>query len=247
MTPTVENQLKSLGLTWVRANLDAEVAEAIRHQRPHHELLERLLAGELAGRQSRAIERRLRQARLTARPTLGSFDFQWPKRINAEQVRHLFTLSFMRNATNVVFIGGVGVGKSHLATALAVEACEQRLPVLFTPAAAMLNDLNDASAEGTLTKTIKRYLQPQLLVIDELGYLPVDKLGAELLFQVLSGRYERASTVITTNRIYKDWNTTFANDNAMTAAVLDRVVHHCETVLIEGDSYRLKDRLDHHN
>lgn len=245
MTANLDQQLKTLGLTWIRANLNAEVAEAIRHQQPHHELLERLLAGELAGRHSRAIERRLRQARLRTRPTLASFDFQWPKRINVEQVRHLFTLNFMRDATNVVFIGGVGVGKTHLATALAVHACEQRLNVLFTPTAAMLNDLLDAKADGTLGKTIKRYYQPQLLVLDELGYLPVDKLGAELLFQVLSQRYERASTIITTNRIYKDWNKTFANDNAMTAAVLDRVVHHCETIIIEGQSYRLKDRLDY--
>ena len=88
-------------------------------------------------------------------------------------------------------------------------------------------------------------MRPPLLVIDELGYLPVDKLGAELLFQVLAGRYEKASTIITTNRIYKEWNKTFANDNAMTAAVLDRVVHHCETIIIEGQSYRLKDRVNH--
>lgn len=244
MTGTLDNHIKELGLTWIRDNLDAEVAEAIRHQRAHHELLERLFASELAGRQSRATERRLRQARLPARPTLGGFDFQWPKRIHAEQVRHLFTLNFLRDATNVVFIGGVGVGKTHLATALAVHACEKRYNVLFTPAATMLNDLVDAREQGNLGKALKRYQLPQLLVLDELGYLPVDKLGAELLFQVLSQRYEQASTIITTNRVYKDWNKTFANDNAMTAAVLDRVVHHCETIIIEGESYRLKDRID---
>lgn len=244
MNQTLDTQLKTLHLPWIRHHLDDEVADAVRLHRPHHELVERLLEGELAAREARAAERRLHQARLPARPTLADYDFHWPKRINADQVRHLFTLHFMGNATNVVFIGGVGTGKTHLATALAVQACEHGHHVLFTAAAAMINDLADARQQGTLGKQLKRYTQPRLLVIDELGYLPVDKLGAELLFQVLANRYEHASTVITTNRIYKEWTKTFANDTAMTAAVLDRVVHHCETILIEGPSYRLKDRLD---
>ena len=126
-----------------------------------------------------------------------------------------------------------------------VQACEHHINALFAPATTTINELADARQLGTFTKTLNRYLRPPLLVIDELGYLPVDKLGAELLFQVLAGRYEKASTIITTNRIYKEWNKTFANDNAMTAAVLDRVVHHCETIIIEGQSYRLRDRVNH--
>ncbi len=154
----------------------------------------------------------------------------------------MFYLKLIKKKANVVFIGNVGLGKSHLAEALAVQACEHRISALFTTAATIINELAEARQLGTFNKTLKRYLRPALLVVDELGYLPVDKLGAELLFQVLAGRYEKASTVITTNRIYKEWNKTFANDNAMTAAVLDRVVHHCETVIIEGQSYRLKNR-----
>ena len=150
----------------------------------------------------------------------------------------------MRNATNVVFIGGVGLGKSHLAAALGGIACQKRLNTLFTPAAAMINDLIEARERGLLAKALKRYLRAELLIVDELGYLPVDKLGAELLFQILAGRYEQHSTVITTNRPFKEWNKTFANDNAMTAAVLDRVAHHCQTIIIKGKSYRLKGRLE---
>lgn len=131
-----------------------------------------------------------------------------------------------------------------MAAALGAAACQKRLNTLFTPAAAMLNDLIQAQERGLLTKALKRYLRTELLIVDELGYLPVDKLGAELLFQVLAGRYEQHSTIITTNRPFKEWNKTFANDNAMTAAVLDRVVHHGQTVIITGKSYRLKDRLD---
>ena len=180
-----------------------------------------------------------------AKPTLAEFDFNWPEKINADQIRHLFSLHFIKKATNVVFIGNVGLGKSHLAQALAVQACEHQINALFTPATTIINHLADARQHGNFTRTLNHYLRPPLLVVDELGYLPVDKLGAELLFQVLAGRYEKASTIITTNRIYKEWNKTFANDNAMTAAVLDRVVHHCETIIIEGQSYRLKDRTNY--
>ena len=242
MNKNLENALIALKLLWIRENIDEEIAIAVRKNRPHHELIERLLEGEMATRNARAIQRRLRQAKLRARPTLAEFDFNWPEKINADQVRHLFCLDFIKNATNVVFIGNVGLGKSHLAQALAVQACERQINALFAPATTIINDLADARQNGSFTRTLKRYLRPPLLVVDELGYLPVDKLGAELLFQVLAGRYEKASTVITTNRIYKEWNKTFANDNAMTAAVLDRVVHHCETIIIEGQSYRLKDR-----
>jgi len=242
MNKNLENTLMALKLSWVRENIDEEVAVAVRKNRPHHELIERLLEGELAARNVRAIERRLRQAKLTARPTLAEFDFNWPEKINADQVRHLFSLDFIKNAANVVFIGNVGLGKSHLAQALAVQACERQINALFASATTIINELADARQHGSFTRTLNRYLRPPMLVVDELGYLPVDKLGAELLFQVLAGRYEKASTIITTNRIYKEWNKTFANDNAMTAAVLDRVVHHCETIIIEGNSYRLKDR-----
>jgi len=245
MNKNLENTLIALKFSWIRENIDEEVAIAVRKNRPHHELIEHLLEGELAARNARAIERRLRQAKLPARPTLAEFDFYWPEKINADQIRHLFSLDFINKASNVVFIGNVGLGKSHLAQALAVQACERQINVLFGPATVIINDLADARQNGTFSRTIKRYLRPSLLVVDELGYLPVDKLGAELLFQVLAGRYEKASTVITTNRIYKEWNKTFANDNAMTAAVLDRVVHHCETIIIEGQSYRMKDRTNH--
>jgi len=235
MNEHMHKRLTSLKLSWVRDNLDHEVAEAARLNRSHHELLERLVDGELALRHARAVERLLKLAKLPIRKTLDSFDFSRPKEINADQVRHLFTLNFMYDHANVVFIGNPGVGKTHLALALAATACENRKTALFTSAAAMINDLARMQRQGELDVGLKRYLKPNLLVVDELGYLPVDKLGAELLFQILAGRYENASTVITTNRAYSDWIKTFANDNAMTAAVLDRVVHRCHTLRIIGE------------
>ncbi len=240
----LKEALAELQLTWILENHEHELAEAARKSRTTQDLLQRLLEGELEARHARAIQRRVKEARLKTVRSLEGFDFSWPAKINRDQVRHLFTLSFMRQTANVVFIGGVGLGKTHLAAALAREACLKRLPVLFTSAIDIVNQLTEARARNSLAAAIRRYARPKLLVVDELGYLPLDKVGAELLFQVFCARYEVASTIITTNRPYKEWTKTFANDATITSAVLDRINHHCETIVIEGESYRMKDRID---
>ena len=245
---THESELKGilgeLKLSWMLENHEAELADAARTNRTAYELLLRLVRGELDARHERAVRRRLVEARVKTAGTLADFDFSWPAKINREQVRHLFTLSFMRETANVVFIGGVGLGKTHLAAALAREACMRRMHALFTSAIDIVNTLATARAHNNLPAAIKRYTRPKLLVVDELGYLPLDKVGAELLYQVFCARYEAASTIITTNRAYRDWAKTFANDATITSAVLDRITHHCETVVIEGRSYRMKDRIE---
>ena len=149
----------------------------------------------------------------------------------------------MEQQTNVIFIGGVGLGKTHLATALGLQACAQGHATLFATAVDIVNSLAAAQLAHRLRQELHRYTRPALLIVDELGYLPIDKLGADLLFQVFSQRYERASTVITTNKPYKHWPSVFNNDATLTSAVLDRILHHAETVVIEGSSYRMKDRV----
>jgi len=243
MTDPLIKCMQELKLSWMLENHEAELAEAARKSRSHHDMLLRLLAGELEASRARSVERRISLARLPGRHMLDTFDWQWPAFINREQIQHLFTLSFLREHKNVVFIGTVGLGKTHLASAVALEACQRNHSVLFTSAVDIINTLAEARAENRLGKAIRRYVAPTLLAIDELGYLPVDRVGAELLFQVLGRRYEKGSTIITTNRGYKKWAKTFANDATLTSAVLDRVVHHCETVIIKGKSYRLKDRI----
>lgn len=240
----LKKELCELQLTWMLDNHETELADAARLNRTSHDLILRLTRGELDARHERAIKRRIKEAKIKGVRTLDSFDFSWPLKINRDQVRHLFTLSFMREHTNVVFIGSVGLGKTHLAAALARHACMRRLPVLFTSAVDIVNHLTEARARNSLSAAVRKYTRPKLLIIDELGYLPLDKVGAELLFQVFCARYETASTVITTNRPYKEWAKTFANDATITSAVLDRIAHHCETVLIEGRSYRMKDRIE---
>ncbi len=220
------------------------MAEAARKNRSTHELLLRLTTGESEARQTRAFARRLRAAKLPMVRTMDGFDWDWPTEINRDHIRHLFTFGFMREKANIVMIGTVGLGKTHIAAALGREGCERGHSVLFTPAVDIINNLAAAQRTGEFQKVLRRYTRPELLIIDELGYLPVDRVGAELLFQVLGKRYENTSTVITTNRGYKEWALTFANDAALTSAVLDRVMHHCETVIIKGESYRMKGRIE---
>ncbi len=235
--------LSSLCLTWIRANLDVELADAARKQRSHQEFLERLLAGERDQRLARAIERRFKDARLPARKSLDTFDWAWPAKINRDQIRHLFTLRFLEEKANVVFIGGTGLGKTHLALALGNEICQRNRSVRFATAAEIINTLASAMAVGQLPAALKRYTTPEALVVDELGYLPIDRTGADLLFQVFTARYEQSTTIITTNRAFNHWSKTFAGDAVLTSAVLDRILHHCEPVIIEGRSYRMKGRI----
>ena len=136
------------------------------------------------------------------------------------------------------------IGKTHLATALAYAACQNGYSVLFANAIDVINTLSAAQKNGILKTEIKRYLAPSLLVLDEVGYLPIDQRGADLLFQVIGQRYERGSLLVTSNKAFKQWSTIFNGDSTITSAVLDRLLHHAETVVIEGSSYRMKDKID---
>lgn len=234
--------LKTLQLLYPLQNLAALTAQAARDGWSHQDFLDRLLEGECQRRALNASARRLKDARFGGCKDLAGFNWSWPKKINRAQVQNLFRLAFLEDHTNVIFIGGVGLGKTHLATALGRHACAQGHTVRFATAVDIVNTLAAAQAAQRLQSEMRRYTRPALLVIDELGYLPIDKLGADLLFQVFSKRYERASTVITTNKPYKHWASVF-NDATLASAVLDRILHHAETVVIEGPSYRMKDRV----
>jgi DNA replication protein DnaC len=154
-------------------------------------------------------------------------------------------VSAIAEIRSVVFIAGTGLGKSHLMTALGHAACLEGHSVLFTGAIDIVNAAAAAhAAGGGIKHALQRYVSPQLLCIDELGYLPIDKFGADCLFQIVSQRYERGATAITTNRIYKQWAGIFNNDSVLTSALLDRLLHHAETVSIEGRSYRSKDHVE---
>jgi DNA replication protein DnaC len=237
------DMLKTLQLQYALENLDALSQQAQQKNWSHRDYLDRLLEGECERRQAHATARRLQQARFPVSKTLGDFDWNWPTKINRAQVQDLFRLEFVPTHANVIFVGDVGLGKTHLATALGRQACEAGHSVRFTTAVGMVNTLAAAHATQRLRKELRRYTRPALLVIDELGYLPIDKLGADLLFQVFSARYERGAILLTTNKTYKHWPGIFNNDATLASAVLDRLLHHAETVVIQGKSYRTKERV----
>jgi DNA replication protein DnaC len=167
-----------------------------------------------------------------------------PVDLFAEERPHLKALPSLPADTSVVRTVRVGVGKSHLATALGYAACLRGKSVLFANAIDVINTLSAARNKGALKAELRKYLSPSILVLDEVGYLPIDQRGANLLFQVISQRYERGSIVLTTNKAFKQWPSIFNGDSTITSAVLDRLLHHAEIVLIEGTSFRMKDRIE---
>ena len=237
-------QLAALKLIAVAEQYAPLATEAAQKQWLHVDYLARLIDGEALRRQQLAIQRRVAAARFPGLKTLDQFDWNWPKKINRTQVQNLFRLTFPKDKTNVIFMGGVGLGKTHLASALAHEACLRGYSVRYTTAVDIINTLTAAQLTGRLKNELKRYLKPAILAIDEIGYLPIDKVGADLLFQVISQRYEHGSILLTTNQPYKHWPKVFNNDSTLTSAVLDRLLHHAETVIIEGKSYRMKDQVE---
>jgi len=234
----LDTHLEYLRLAYCRGHYQALAAKAAEKQRSHVDYLAQLVEGEAALRENRAIERRIKKAHFPVLKTLDDFEWGWPKKINRPQIQNLFRLAFITDKTNVVFISTVGLGKTHISLALGHAACVSGYSVLFTTAIDIINTLAAAQAVGRLKREFRRYLNPALLIIDELGYLPIDKHGADLLFQIVSQRYERAPMMITTNRPYKHWSQIFNNDSTLTSAILDRVLHHVDTVIIEGESYR---------
>jgi DNA replication protein DnaC len=240
----LETHLHYLKLTSIAHAYKDAATKAAAEQWGHVHYLAELVDSEVKLRRDQSIQRRIKQARFPVLKTLESFDWNWPKKINRLQVQDLFALSFVERSANVIFLGGVGLGKTHLSTALAYQACLKGHSVLFACAIDIINNLAAAQSSGRFKTELKKYLKPSVLLIDELGYLPIDKKGADLLFQVISKRYERGPIILTTNKQFKKWPEIFSNDSTLTSAVLDRLLHHAETVVIEGPSYRMKDRID---
>jgi len=235
---TLRSQFSALNLPFMLENYQAFAQTAADKHWSHLDYLTELLGGEAAARDDRRVQRCIKLARFPVLKTLDQFDWNWPTKINRPQIQNLFHLDFVAKHANVVFISGVGLGKSHLMTALGYAACQRGHSVLFTGAIDIINTLAAAHAAGGLKRALAAYVKPEVLCIDELGYLPIDKFGADCLFQIISHRYERGATLLTTNRIYKQWASIFNGDATLTSALLDRLLDHVETVLIEGKSYR---------
>jgi DNA replication protein DnaC len=237
----LQQDLAELKLTQIADNYREVLDEAARKNTSMLEVLASLIAAEVTARRERALIRRMKRAKLPKRKTLEEYKFTFPKRIPKQKVLRLFDCEFISQHRCAVLIGPTGTGKSHLLTALGYTACEKGITVRFTRAIDMINTLTTAQVNGTLEKALKNYVHPSLLLLDELGYLPIDKRGADLMFQVVAARYESGSIVITTNRPFRDWGKIFDVDNTLATAMIDRLMHHGEALVIQGDSYRTKD------
>jgi len=230
-----------LGLHQAAEGYPELLTQAAKGNWPHKKLLETLASQEAAAKRERSVQARIATAHFPVIKTIDSFDFSFPKSIPKEQVLAAFSLDFLDRHEGFIFLGGPGTGKSHLAGALGYAACLRGVRTRFTSAIDMVNELDTAVAAHQLPRAMQIYRRPRLLIIDEVGYLPFDQKGSDLFFQVISARYERASTVLTTNQPFKAWGSVFSN-NTVASAIIDRLAHHNELISIIGESYRAHHR-----
>lgn len=238
----VRGQLESLKLLTAAAHLEGRLQAATERQASYLAFLADLLEGELTVRQQRHLDMHTRMARLPYRKTLAEFDFSFQPSIDEKTIRELATMTFVRQAANVVFLGPPGVGKTHLAVALAMEALSQGFSVYFITMAQLVDDLRRAHEGRRLDVRMRQYLRPKLLILDEAGYTHLDPMAANLVFQLVNTRYERGSIILTSNKSFGEWGELFG-DAVLASAVLDRLLHHSHIVNIRGQSYRLREKV----
>jgi DNA replication protein DnaC len=244
MMERIRENLGTLKMKHTLEILDNYLERAVKDKLNVVEVLDHILAGEAVSKRKRAIETQIQTSGFPMRKRLADFDFDFQPSIDKRQIEELATMRFLENGENVVFLGPPGVGKTHLATALGLTAAEHRKSTYYINCHQLIEQLKKAHYENRIPDRLKTLGAYKLLVIDEIGYLPMDIQGANLFFQLIARRYEKASTIFTSNKTFSQWNDVFA-DLTIASAILDRVLHHCTVINIKGESYRLKERKEH--
>ena len=239
-TPVIllAHHLKKLKLPTILRECEKVARQCATEGLDHMQFLLRLIELELIDRERRMVERRIKAAKFPAPKSLDSFGFKAIPALNKVQVLELARCGWIKRRENVIALGPSGTGKTHIALGLGLVACQKGLPVRFITAAALVHELIEARDEKRLLRLQKQMLAPKLLIIDELGFVPLSKTGAELLFELISQRYERSSTLITSNLPFEEWTETFGSER-LTGALLDRLTHHGSILEMNADSYRL--------
>jgi DNA replication protein DnaC len=238
----LQANLRALNLAHMARNLESPLRQARERGIGYDEFLIELTAAELQARAESRLARRTREAKFPLVKPLETFDLAAAPELDIRLLRELAGGGYIQEHRNVIFLGRSGSGKTHLATALGIEACKQNIRTRFVTCYGLVNELIEARQERTLQRLIQKYVRYELLILDELGYVPFSKEGSELLFQVLAERHERGSVVITTNLGFADWTRVFG-DATMTAALLDRLTHKARIIHCSWESYRLKQSL----
>nr|WP_282959124.1 IS21-like element helper ATPase IstB [Azoarcus sp. L1K30] len=234
--------LHKLRLQKSAERLEALLQHAAAQELPYADFLEQVLGEEVAAKTAKNVSMRTAMARFPFVKPLETFDFAYQPSIDKRQVLSLAGCQYIEHGDNVIVLGPPGVGKTHLAVSLGLKAIEAGYRVFFTSAAQLIATLSKALADGRLDEKLKFYTTPRLLIIDEIGYLPIDRIGANLFFQLISRRYERGPMILTSNQSFGAWGEVFG-DRVIATAILDRLLHHAVTLNIRGNSYRLKEKL----